>query len=248
MSAWKFRHSRDYNAFLRAHALGDLDAMERLAIRLRGISQTTPQIAMDLAFRLAAMRAKKEGLQKAIASVDAWQPKSAAEAPLFECRLASLYAAVGDRQGFVDAMQRSYDVSSQDPSRAMDLALAQVRFGDASQAQTLLDSIDLTLLPSFGTGFVLWTQGLCQARQGLPSATQTLGRAVAAFLALSQQPAVWTALAFCTADHCIALALDGQREQARKELSNVWPIVKAHADAAFKEQLRAAGLVKEGWA
>jgi hypothetical protein len=245
LSAWKFRHSRDYSAFLRAHALGDLAAMERLAVQLRGVSQKTPNVAMDLAFRLAAVRAKSEGLQKAIALVDAWQPKNPSEAPLFECRLASLHAAVGDRQGFVDAMQRSYDASNKDPSRAMDLALAHARFGDVAQAQTLLDSIDLALLPSFGAGFVFWTQGLCQSRQGISGATQTLGQAVAAFLKLAQQPAVWTALAFCTADHCIALALDGHRGEARKELSKVWPIVKAHADPAFKEQLRSAGLASK---
>lgn len=248
LSAWKLRHSRDYNAFLRAHALGDLAAMDRLAAHLHGISQTTPSVAMDLAFRLAAMRSKSDGLEKAIASVDAWQPKDASEVPLFECRLASIYAAVGDRQGFVDAMQRSYDASNKDPSRALDLALAQARFGDSVKAQVLLDSIDLTLIPSFGAGFILWTQGLCQSRQGLPSATQTLGQAVAAFLKLSTQPAVWTALAFCTADYCVALALDGHREQARRELLNVGPIIKAHADSAFKAQLRSAGLAKESGA
>ena len=244
LSTWKFRHSRDYSAFLRAHALGDLANMERLVVQLRRISNKTPSMAMDLAFRMAGMRAKSEGIQKAIASLDTWQPKNTSEAPLFECRLASLYAAVGDRQGFVDAMQRSYDASNNDPSRALDLALAQARFGDVAQAKVLLDSIDLSLIPSFGAGFVLWAQGLCQLHQGLPGATQTLGLAVAAFLTLSDHAAVWTALAFCTADHCIALALDGHREQARQELVNVWPIVKAHADPALKEQLRSAGLTK----
>ncbi len=243
LSAWKFRHSGDYSALLRAHAIGDWAGLERLAARLQGIGRQKPSLAMDVAFPRAAVVAKQDGLQAAIASVDAWKPKNASEVPRFEARLASVYAAAGDRQGYVDAMQRAYDASNNDPSRAADLALAHARFGDVMKARALLEGVDLSLIPSFGTGFILWTQGLCQSRLGQPDAAQTLGRAVAAFLKLANLSTAWTALAFCTADHCIALALDGQRDQARKELSNVWPIVKAHADAAFKDQLRSAGLL-----
>ena len=190
------------------------------------------------------LRAKQGNLKGALASVDSWKPKNASEVPLFECRMASIYAAVGDRHGFVDAMQRSYDASNNDPSRALDLAMAHSRFGDVVQARLVLDTIDRSLIPSFGIGFVSWAQGLCDARQGLPGATQALAQGVAAFLKLSDHAAVWTALAFCTADHCMALALDGHGEQARRQFAKVWPIVKVHADEAFMDQLRSAGLLK----
>ena len=242
-SAWSFRHSQNYQALLRAAALGDGPTVERLARQLRPVSAKTKGMAFDLDVRVAAVRARAGGLDEAIASLQEWREPMAAELPMFECRLASVYGAAGDRAGFVASMRRAYALAPNDPSRALDLALAEARFGDVDQAQAVFDSVDISVIPAFGAGFVLWTRGACQLRRADPRAHDTLGLAVVEFLKLAQQPAVWTALAFCTCDHSIALSFAGHHVQAKRELETVWPVVRAHADAQLMTLLRAQALI-----
>ena len=111
--------------------------------------------------------------------------------------------------------------------------------------QERLAQIDTALLPSFAAGFIAWTEGLILLREGRPGALDRLAAGVSAFLELSSNPVGWTALAFCTCDHAVALSLAGRREQARAEIARVWPILQAHGDRPLLRMLQADGLAPD---
>lgn len=239
---WSYRHSGRYNALLRAFAVGDWPQVREMAGKLRPFSGRVEHLGFDLDLRVAWIAARNGRLHEALVAVEPWRDALADKPGLFEQRVAPLFYAAGDRQGFLRGMSEAHAAAPQDASRTVDHALAQARFGDPAEARRLLDQVDLALLPSFGTGFVAWTEGLIRLRQQQPGALDRLSEAVAAFLGLSANPVVWTALAFCTGDHAIALSLAGRKEQARDELAKVWPILQAHGDRALLRMLEADGL------
>lgn len=242
---FNYRHSGRYNALLRAFAVGDWPHVRELAYKLRPYGEKVENLAFDLDLRVAWIAARQGRLHEALVAIEEWREPLMGQPGLFEQRVAPLYYAAGDRQGFLRGMAAAHAAAPQEGSRTMDLALAQARFGDPAEARRLLDSVDLSLLPSFGTGFVAWTDGLIRLRQQQPGALEKLSEAVAAFLALSANPAVWTALAFCTCDHAVALSLAGRKDQARAQLVQVWPILQAHGDRALLRMLEADGLAPD---
>ena len=240
---WNYRHGGRYNALIKSFSIGEWDRVEELAAKLRGVRDKVSHLEFDLDVRLASIQARKGELASALAGLESWRPRLADSPGLFEARVAAVHAAGEDRPGFVRLMALAHELAGQEPSRALDLALAHARFGDAEIAGELLQSVDTSLLPPHAQGFVAWTEGMVRLRHGQPDAADRLGRAVAAFLKLAGQPAAWTALAFCTCDHAIALSMAGRKDEARRELAQVWPIVKAHADRALLNMLQADGLV-----
>lgn len=239
---WNYRHSGRYNALLRAFAVGEWAQVRELARKLRPFSDRVENLGFDLDLRVAWIAARNGRLHEALVAVENWRDQLAVQPGLFEQRVAPLFYAAGDRQGFLRGMTEAHAAAPDEPSRTVDLALAHARFGDPAQARRLLDRVDLKLLPSFGTGFVAWTEGLILLRQQEPGALDRLTEAVSAFLALSANPAVWTALAFCTCDHAVALSLAGRKDRARAELARVWPILQAHGDRALLRMLEVDGL------
>ena len=240
---WLHRHADRYDAMLRAFALGRWDVVKENVGKLRSALGLAPLLAFDLEIRMASIQAREGKLSEALASLEHWRGKMADKASLLESRLAAVHAAAGDRLGFLAAMDKAYVLSRNDPSRALDLALGHARVGDLNRAKALLNSLDESLLPELALPFLSWAKGLCQQREKDPAAVQTLTQAVEAFIKKSAHPAVWTALAFCMADHALALAADGQGEQAKIELESAWSIVGVHADAAYLQELGSAGLV-----
>lgn len=241
MAAWQYRHGDRYNALLKAFALGDWKQVRALAQKLREVSGGVQNMEFDLDLRLAAVRARAGQLSEALADVEPWRARVATPGT-FENRVAAIHAAAGDRAGFVRLMAESHAKAPQEPARALDHALAEARFGDAAVAARLLGEVDPTLLPPHAQAFVAWARGLVQLRQQQPGALDQLAQAVAEFLKLAAQPAAWPALAFSTCDHAIALAMAGRKDEARQELAQVWPIVRAHGDTALLRLLQTEGL------
>jgi len=229
-AAWLHRHADRYQDLVKAFALGDWPRVAALASKLRATGAEVPNLAFDLDVRLASIRARKGDLPGALRDLAPWREKLAASRGLFEARLASVHSAAGDRAGFVRLMGQGYEASGREPARSLDYALAHARYGDAAQAEALLAALDAALLPPQANGFLLWTRGLVALRRGGSDALDLLGQATAEFLQRAANPAVWTALAFCACDHAIALAQAGRKEEARRQLGQVWPIVSAHAD------------------
>lgn len=244
---WSLRHGNRYLDVLRRHAVGDWDGMRRACDRLRGMSRTQPMVDFDLDLRIAYVEARNGSLEKALASVESWRAKLADQPGMFDMRVAVLHLAAGDYAGYTRLMAAALEANPGDPSRTLDLALAHARFGSLDEAARLLGSIDTGLLPPHAAGFVGWARGVVALRrQDVALAVTALADAVAEFLRYSSQPAIWTALAFTTMDHALALNAAGRRDEARRALVPVWPIVRAHARAPMLRMLQDEGLMPGG--
>lgn len=240
---WQWRHVGRHNQMLKAFALGQWAEVRRLCKLLLPRRANTSSMSFDFVLRLAYCDVRERTLQKALARVQPWRAKLADQPGLFEMRIATLYHAAGDWPNFIAMHEASLVPLPGDPSRTLDLALAHARHGDVDRAAELFAAIDKSLLPPWGAGFIHWTEGLVQFRRKQTQASTTLGQAVAEFLKLSHQPAVWTALALATADHAIALKDAGLAPEARQAMAQVWPIVKAHAHQAQLRLYETEGLV-----
>jgi hypothetical protein len=229
-----------YVDLLMANAIGDWDRSAALTEALRPAAQGNTQLAFDLDVRAAGARVRQgEPLEAVLPSLAPWRETLAGQPGLFESRVAAVHAAAGDRAGFVAAMRAACEGSNREPSRAMDLALAEARFGDVDAAQALLDAVDPSLLPMYAAPFLAWTRGAIAQRLGEPQALAAMTKAVTGFLQLAEkQPAVWVALAFCTADQALALQAVGRIGEARRNLQQVWPILEAHADVPLLQVLQ----------
>lgn len=243
MTAWGWRRVDHYQQLLREHAVGNAQAVQALAAQLRPVSRHSAALDFDLDVRLASLTARAGDLPGALKTVQAWQARLADQPGLYEARVSTVHMAAGDAEGFVRLMGEAYERSGRDPSRGLDHVLAQARFGDAVQAQALLEGIDISLLPPMAKGFLPWARGLLQARRGDAQAVQPLGQAVSELLQMANQPAIWTVLALCSADHALALARSGDPERARQQVAKVWPVLQAHAYPALLQALHAQGLL-----
>lgn len=246
IALWSYRHGGRYNAMLKAFAVGDWKQVERLVALLRPASRNVDQLPFDLDMRLAAIAARKGRLPEALASLEPWREKLALQPGLFEQRVAAIHYAGEDRAGYVRLMAEAHAMAPQEPSRTVDLALAEARFGDAARAAELLATVDVSLLPPYAGGFIAWIDGLAKLRLQQPGGLERLAEGVASFLRLAPgQPAVWSSLAFCTCDHAMALAMAGRKDEARRQLGEVWPILRAHADRGLLRLLKADGLAPQ---
>ena len=234
---WGLRHADRYQQLVKAYALGRWAHVEALIDKLGPARKRSLQLDFDLDVRRACMRARKGELAEALSSLESWRSRLANNRGLYEGRAAAVCASGEDRPGFLRLMGEAHAASGGEPARALDCALAQARFGDVQQDEGMLASVDTALLPPHAKGFVLWTRGVLALRKGEAEAEPLLAQATAEFLSRSDQPAVWTSLAFCACDHAIALHRLGRYDPARLTLSSVLPILRAHADKPLLEML-----------
>jgi hypothetical protein len=149
---------------------------------------------------------------------------------MFEARVASVYHAAGDYKASLEQMRKAHQALPDDPSRQLDLALAEARLGEPDTARAVLAQLNEAALPSHGRPFVHWVRGLVALRRNDASAHEELARAMAGFLEYGTNSAVWSALALCGGAYALALARAGQPDAARTALNRVSPILKVHGD------------------
>lgn len=236
---WGWRHVGRHNDLLKAFALGEWAEVRRLAKQLSRRRANTVAMNLEFALHQAYADVRERSLAQGLARMEPWRARVADQPGLYEMRVAMLYHAAGDWPTFVRLHDEALQFAPGDPTRTVDLALAHARHGDAERAAALLSSVDRSLLPPWGAGFVHWIEGLLQLRRQHATAAATLGLAVGAFLKLADRPLLWTALAFATVDHALALHAAGRGDEARHAVSQVWPIVKAHAQPALLRLLEA---------
>lgn len=235
---WGFRHADRYDRLLRVFAVGDWRRSEQLIEALRRTTQLD-NLHFDLDIREATIRATQGSVAQALAGLENWRTSLAASSPgLFEARVASVYHAGGDYQGFLQQMRKAHEALPDDPSRQLDLALAEARLGDPSVADDLLENLHSAALPVHGRPFIHWTRGFIVLRRGEQSAQTELGQAVAGFLEYAANPAVWSALALCGGAYALALARDGRSGEAKQILERVSSILMVHGDKPLIEMVQ----------
>jgi len=235
---WALRHSRRFTRMITAMAIGEWDEATRLLEQLRG-QQRAPQIAESLHFYEAQMRARRgEPLAAVLRDIEQLRPRYAATPGHFDARLASVHSAGGDFAGYLTCMRLAYQATPQDPSRQLDLALAEARLGDLASAIALFDSINQEALPVHGRPFVAWVSGLIALRRGDNATAQIkLMQGVSGFLK-TPSPGALSCLALCSAACALALKRNGHPDAARKMLDQVARILPVYADPLLRAELK----------
>ena len=233
LSGLSWRHASRYDRFLRAYAYGNREQMQRLSGVLRGAMKDLA-MRFDLAVREAEFIAREQGLDVALAQVEPYREPLQARAPgVFAARTAFLHLAADDRSGFVRRMHEAWQCSGENPSRALDAALAEARCGDPEKARAMLDAIDSTKLEPIARILEHWLEGVLARHEG-KDGREALSRALAGFSDHARLPAVWSSLAACTCDFALELARHGQPSTAQGLVNMIWPIATHHLDAATR--------------
>jgi len=237
---WNRRHLDRYQRLLRANAWGDWDSVKSLAAQLRGAPTLSQLLQFDLDVRLAQIRARDGDIAGAVSSLEKWRDADAKAPGLFESRLASVHSAGRDYTGYIQMMERAAELSRNDPSRLVDVALANARFGSAEKARATIALVDTSLLPPLAGSFIDWIHGLLHLRAGaFEDATVRLHASTLAFGERALKSAAgWVAFAI-VASHCaLAQVRGGSPAQARQTLDGLTHIVAVHADPSLLRMLR----------
>lgn len=240
IALWQYRRVTEYNALLKACALGQGDQVRERVARLRPV-MTAPAMAFDLDLREACVRAQESrSATEALAGLAHWREHFDAESPgVFESRIATVYHAAGQFPAFVEAMRAAYAASPKTPTFVVDLALAEARLGDLEAATRLLAEVNPAELPPHGQPFVHWAFGMIALRHNEPVAAEPLRLAMEGLLEYKDNPAVWTALALVTAAYAVAISRH-HRAEALQLLASVQPVVVVHADRFLRILLQEA--------
>jgi hypothetical protein len=233
--------SHDYKQLLQASALGDWPEVLRLARGLRDAAAKSPQLAFDLDVRRGIALAATGHLGEAVTLISKWHLQDVQPKGIYWGRLATVYHAGRDYRQFVACMRRSFAESRLAVWARIDFALAIARLGDEPrEALDLLRHDSLDGQPEATQRFILWARGMALLRLGDPvGAEAALTPAVRSFATQVANPAVWSALALCTAALAVAMAENGRREDARQLLAPVARMVAVLADQPLAELLKA---------
>lgn len=243
LTAWRFRGVDRHQRLLRHYALGQWDTVRVLAKDLRTVSETRPELDVDLDLRLACIYARDHALPEALQRLEPWRRRLATRPGSFQARLAQVHLMAGDTAGFVAQLTQAHDAAPQQAHRTVELALAQARFGSTAQAQALLAQAEAGALPADERALVLWARGLLHLRRREADAMPTLAQAVGTWLQRADDPANWPELAQCACDHAVALHQAGHHEAARERIAQVWPVLEVHATVPLLRMLEADDLL-----
>lgn len=237
---WKRRYLDRYQALQKAYARGQWDEVRRLAAMLRSATNNA-LLPCDLDVRLACIDARQGRLDAAVAGLAKWKSQLADKAPgMFEARLASVYFAAGNYPEYVKLMEEAAELGKQDPSRLVDVALANAKFGDARKAENILDALDVKLLPPIAQKFIALVGGVLGLRAGhADTAARDLKVATEGFFESSlKSQASWVALAISSGYYAVALARCGKQGEARQVVAPVLPILLVHGEKPLLDMLQ----------
>lgn len=237
--AWVHRHARYFNRMITAMAIGDWAEAARLLGRMRGSKQLAPAIANSLHFYDAQIRVRQgEPLAAVLRDIEQLRPLFAGSPGHFDGRLASVHSAGDDHAGYLACMRRAQEALPEDPSRQLDLALAEARLGDLDRAAALFEAVNQEALPAHGRPFVAWAGGLIALRRGDSVLAQdTLMEGVSGFLK-TPSPAALSSLSLCCGACALALKRNGKPEAARKMLDQVARILPVYADTLLRAEIK----------
>jgi hypothetical protein len=231
-----------YNALLKATARGDLPLVESLLSKMKAApaAQDNEQLQTDLVFREAGLLARRGQLDRALAIVDHLRasPSYASTAGLFESRVASIHYGAERLDGFVQNMERAYELSAQGQMQRLDLAFAHARAGDRTRVPALLAGVERSNLPAIHNAIYTASEGICLLRDGnARDAADLLTTAMDGLQPFAANPAVWPFHGIIAGFRALALARDGRRDEARDALAAWQEISLACLDAETRRSI-----------
>ncbi|MDO8331003.1 MAG: hypothetical protein Q7T36_11095 [Fluviicoccus sp.] len=228
---WDLKHELET-----ARVLAEWDKALSLIARLRANKDMCEEPDADLDFQEAAIRARQGGdVDRIIAGLSPWRERLADKAGAFEARVLQIYLAGGRFDRYLEAARQSLDAVPEDPTRRIDLALAEARYGRVAEARAVLDTVDVRLLSEGMLTCSQWIEGVIALRSGDNArALVELDKAMATVRAkVSQSARARVLLAEMTGAYSLALVRSGRKEEAARTLAEAWPLLQLHASLGF---------------
>ena len=225
-----------YQDMLMAQVAGQWPKALSLIARLRANTLMLQQTDVGLDFEEAAIHARQGGdIGQLITGLAASRERLANHPGAFESRSLGVYIAGGHFDRYVTAARQAMDALPEDPSRRMDLALAEARFGSAAEARSALDTLDQSLLNENLQFFSQWVEGLIALRNGdNAKALSELWKALSTLRGeASTPPPPSVPLALVAGAYCLALARSGRKGEAARIMTEVWPLLRLHGYQGF---------------
>ena len=225
-----------YQDMLKAQVAGQWPKALSLIARLRANTLMLQQTDVGLDFEEAAIRARQGGdIGQIIAGLAAWRERLADHPGAFEARSLDVYIAGGHFDRYLKAARQALDALPEDPSRRMDLALAEARFGSVAEARSAMYTLDQSLLNENLRLLSQWIEGLIALRNGdNAKALSELWKALSTLRGeASTPPPPSVPLALVAGAYCLALARSGRKEEAARRLAEAWPLLRLHGSQGF---------------
>lgn len=226
-----------YRAMEMAQVNGEWNRALALIARLRANKQMCDKPDAGLDFQEAAIRAR-QGVEvdDLIAGLSPWRERLADQPGAFEARLLGIYLAGGRYDQYLAAARHSLEAAPDDPTRQIDMALAEARFGSVAEARDELAKVNPALLSE---GLLIcrqWIEGLIALRSADNGrALVELEQVMTALQGkVAKAPKASVPLVLATGAYCLALARSGRKEEAARKLAEAWPLLRLHGTLGFE--------------
>lgn len=241
VSAWNYRAVKRFDDMLIAFAEGDWKKTRKLIASLRA-HDPGDAWQFELEIRDAIANAENTPLETTIAGLKGWIEKLEGISPgLYALRVASVYAHYGRHDCVLELMREAYRKSPRSPVMTLDLALAEIRFGEAGRAEQLVESMGTETMPTNAAPFLDWVLALIRQGRGEADAGGYFRRAIAGMIDLGAGATYLQSLAMCVADYAVyCLDSGSMSEQVDEMLVTVWPVIRAHGEESMVEKLSRA--------
>ena len=238
LSAWRYHAVKRFDEMLIAFAEGDWTKTRKLIASLRA-HDPGDAWQFELEIRDAIANAENTPLQTTIAGLKDWIERLEGISPgLYALRVASVYAHYGEQDSVLELMREAHRKSPASPVMTLDLAQAEIRFGDAGRAERLVESLDRQTMPTNALPFLDWVQALIRQRNRETDAGGYYRRAMSGLLDLGAGATYLQSLAICVGDYALyCLDRGSMTAQVERMLATVWPVIRAHGEKSMVEKL-----------
>ncbi len=235
----KYKIPDAYQDALKAHALGD----HQLFFKSKQFLQqhiSKPLINLDLDGRAATIYASVGRIDEAVALLEKWRDYADTNSPgELESRLAAVYQKTENFKQVVDFRVISYEKSNHNQTRALDLAMVEVRYGDYHKAEQLLAEIRLEELQTIGLPYFNWIKGLIEYKKNSDLAEATLSSALSSMMSsYAKKPAGWIVLAYCIGEYAMYAESEQSKKRAEELLPKFWKVLRVHGEKEMVVNLR----------
>ncbi len=246
---WNYNVIKAHDGLIKAVTIGAWEHIPQMSENLRTLSKQRKKIFpgsvnKDLIIQADTMEAfyyaHKKDIKKAISLLAPHREYLDKKQPsLYENKIAQLYYYAHDFDKFLLKLNQCNIIANTDITRA-DLALAYARFGSVDDAQNLIDQIDESLIPDYGTFQISYIKGLIAYRnESLDDAENELFQAYLQLLKYKDNPLMLEPMAIVTGTLAVVL-YDNKKSQETKMLfdNQLIHILKVHGDKYLLDGLK----------
>jgi len=152
--------------------------------------------------------------------------------------LADIEYINGNYKQYLNRIQKLYLENSNNAMVTLELAFAEVRFGESEKANELLNNLNYKeLVYTNGLPILNLVKGMITKKKDITQALIHFEDAVSKLLELRSNSIMLPLLAIASGQYSIALYDNGEKENAKIILHDIWDILKIHGDKYLHDEI-----------